>query len=74
MRRLTVVGIGEILWDLFPTGPRFGGAPANFVCGVAQLAGDRTDALMASGVGRDDLGRAPSNRCMHTVSTRIASR
>ena len=70
MRRFTVVGIGEILWDLFPTGPRFGGAPANFICSVAELAGDRTDASMASGVGRDDLGkRALESLHAHGVDT-----
>ena len=25
-----VVGIGEILWDLLPSGKQLGGAPANF--------------------------------------------
>ena len=24
-----VVGLGEVLWDVFPDGPRFGGAPAH---------------------------------------------
>ena len=57
MPRPTVVGIGEILWDLFPDGPRFGGAPANFACSVAELARDRIDVYMAGGVGADDLGR-----------------
>ena len=69
--RATVVGIGEILWDLFPTGARFGGAPANFVCSVAELAGDRIDVAMASGVGRDDLGkRASESLHAHGVDTR----
>jgi fructokinase len=54
--RTTVVGLGEIVWDLFPHGRRFGGAPANFVCSVAELAADRIDAALASGVGRDPLG------------------
>ena len=57
MPRPTVIGIGEILWDLFPDGPRFGGAPANFACSVAELACDRIDVYMAGGVGADDLGR-----------------
>ena len=25
-----VVGLGEVLWDLLPSGKQFGGAPANF--------------------------------------------
>ena len=57
MPRPTVIGIGEILWDVFPDGPRFGGAPANFACSVAELARDRIDVYMAGGVGADDLGR-----------------
>ena len=50
MPRPTVIGIGEILWDLFPDGPRFGGAPANFACSVAELARDRIDVYAAGGV------------------------
>jgi fructokinase len=57
MPRATVTGIGEILWDVFPDGRRFGGAPANFACNVAELAGDRIDVYMAGGVGANDLGR-----------------
>ena len=57
MLRRTVVGIGEILWDLFPDGSRFGGAPANFACSVAELARDRIDVYAAGGIGADDLGR-----------------
>jgi len=48
-----IVGLGEILWDVFPDGPRFGGAPANFACHVAALGGT---AEMVSAVGRDELG------------------
>lgn len=49
----TVVGLGEILWDVFPDGPRFGGAPANFACHAAQLG---ARAFMVSAVGQDELG------------------
>ena len=52
-QRSVVVGLGEILWDVFPDGPRFGGAPANFACHVAALGGA---AEMVSAVGRDELG------------------
>jgi len=48
-----IVGLGEILWDVFPDGPRFGGAPANFACHVAALGGS---AEMVSAVGNDELG------------------
>src|SRR4249919_2235629 len=57
MPRPAVIGIGEIVWDLFPEGPRFGAAPANFACSVAELARNRINVYMAGGVGADDLGR-----------------
>lgn len=52
-----IVGLGEILWDVFPDGARFGGAPANFACSAAGLAGPSVRVFMAGAVGRDDLGR-----------------
>jgi fructokinase len=54
--RPIIVGLGEILWDVFPDGPRFGGAPANFACSAAELRGPGVDVHIASAVGRDDLG------------------
>lgn len=42
-----------MLWDVFPTGPVFGGAPANVACHAAALG---ADAAMVSCVGTDDLG------------------
>ena len=56
-RTKKIVGIGEILWDMFPSGPQFGGAPANFCCAVAELASGQVDAVMVSAVGDDVLGR-----------------
>lgn len=64
-QRALVVGLGEVLWDVFPDGARFGGAPANFACHVAEIAGGRVDVLVASAVGRDDLGR----RAIESLST-----
>ena len=52
-----VVGLGEILWDVFPDRATFGGAPANFACSAAGLAGARAPVAMAGAVGDDDLGR-----------------
>jgi fructokinase len=49
------VGIGELLWDLLPDGPRLGGAPCNVLINLVRL-GHR--ATYVTGVGRDDLGRA----------------
>lgn len=54
-RRFTVVGLGEVLWDRFPTGGRRpGGAPANVAFHAAR-AGHR--GVVASAVGDDDDGR-----------------
>jgi len=50
----TVIGLGEILWDVFPSGRRLGGAPANFAY-CSHLLGNR--AIIASRVGADELGR-----------------
>jgi fructokinase len=73
-RRATVISIGEILWDVFPDGPRFGGAPANFACSVAELARDRIDVYAAGAVGGDDLGqRAFEALHLHGVQTRYVS-
>jgi fructokinase len=51
----TVVGLGEILWDLLPSGPQLGGAPANFAY-CSHLLGDR--GIVASRVGTDQLGKS----------------
>ena len=48
-----VIGIGEILWDLLPSGPRMGGAPANFACHARALG---ADAQVVSRVGDDAAG------------------
>ncbi|HEY6445835.1 MAG TPA: carbohydrate kinase [Acidobacteriaceae bacterium] len=49
-----VVGLGELLWDVFPEGPRLGGAPANFAVMCGRL-GDH--AVIGSRVGTDALGQ-----------------
>jgi len=48
-----VVGLGELLWDLFPAGKQLGGAPANFAY-ITSLLGD--EGIPASRLGQDDLG------------------
>jgi len=48
-----IVCVGEILWDLLPSGPQLGGAPSNLACHVASLGGH---ASILSRVGDDDLG------------------
>jgi fructokinase len=52
--RPVVVGLGELLWDLFPKGKQLGGAPANFAY-ITALLGDA--AMVASRVGDDRLGQ-----------------
>lgn len=52
----TLVGLGEVLWDVFPDGARFGGAPANFASSVAHLAAGGSRVYMVSAVGKDDRG------------------
>ena len=52
--RPVVVGLGELLWDLFPAGKQLGGAPANFAYITAML-GDT--GIVASRVGDDRLGQ-----------------
>jgi len=49
-----MIGLGEVLWDLLPTGRALGGAPANFAY-MTNLLGDQ--GIVASRVGDDDLGR-----------------
>lgn len=49
------MGIGELLWDLFPSGPRLGGTLTNFAVFCARL-GNR--AALVSSVGDDEHGRA----------------
>jgi len=47
-----IVGLGELLWDLLPSGKRLGGAPANFTVMSSRL-GNR--AVIASRLGNDPL-------------------
>lgn len=53
MSRFTIVGLGEVLWDVFPTHRQLGGAPANFAY-ISGLLGD--EAVVASRIGHDELG------------------
>ena len=48
-----IVGLGAMLWDIFPDATHFGGAPANFACHASMLGGQVS---MVSCVGRDQLG------------------
>jgi fructokinase len=50
----TLVGLGEILWDLLPEGKQMGGAPANFAYHAQALGGN---GVVVSCIGDDDLGK-----------------
>lgn len=54
MKRPTIVSMGEVLWDLFPEGEQFGGAPANFACHAAILG---ANVSLVGAVGNDRRGR-----------------
>jgi fructokinase len=49
-----ICGIGEVLWDAFPEGEKFGGAPANFTCHSHSLG---AETYVVSCIGQDDRGR-----------------
>ena len=51
--KYTVVGVGELLWDVFPAGKRLGGAPVNFAYHCSQLG---AVGYPVSCIGRDALG------------------
>ncbi len=55
MKKFTTVGLGELLWDVFPDSRQLGGAPANFAY-MTSLLGD--EGVVASRVGGDNLGEA----------------
>lgn len=58
-RKKKIVGLGEILWDIFPERTCLGGAPANFAY-IANLLGD--DGIVASRIGTDARGREALQR------------
>jgi fructokinase len=55
----TIVGLGELLWDIFHEGKQLGGAPANFAY-MTNLLGDT--GIVASRVGKDALGNEARQR------------
>jgi fructokinase len=57
MKPALMVGLGEVLWDMLPSGKILGGAPANFAYMISAL-GDR--GVIASRIGLDSLGEEAS--------------
>jgi len=51
--KFLIAGIGEILWDLLPSGKVLGGAPSNFTFHCNSL-GNKT--AIISAIGKDELG------------------
>jgi fructokinase len=54
IKKHTVIGMGEVLWDLLPDGKILGGAPVNFAYHAMQLG---AVGVAVSSVGNDELGR-----------------
>lgn len=52
---MKVLSFGEILWDVFPSEQKMGGAPLNF---AAHLVKNGVDTAMYSSVGDDTLGKS----------------
>lgn len=52
-KKPVVVGIGELLWDVFPEGKKAGGAPVNFVYHATAMG---AKGYAISAVGNDQLG------------------
>jgi fructokinase len=50
----SIVCYGEVLWDIFPTGARAGGAPFNVAYNLTKMG---VDANIISSVGNDEYGR-----------------
>ena len=62
-KKYTVIGIGEVLWDLLPDGKMLGGAPINFAYHASQLG---AVGVAISSVGKDELG----SEIMKSVDTK----
>ncbi|HEX8200844.1 MAG TPA: carbohydrate kinase [Isosphaeraceae bacterium] len=54
-----ILAVGEVLWDVLPSGKQLGGAPANF---TFQCRGLGAAARLVTRVGDDDLGREVLDR------------
>ncbi len=53
MHKLNIVCFGEVLWDVFPTRKKIGGAPLNVAIRLQSLGNNVT---MASSIGNDENG------------------
>ncbi|WP_278814649.1 carbohydrate kinase family protein, partial [Bifidobacterium pullorum] len=53
MTKPIVLSLGELLWDMLPTGKRAGGAPVNFIYHASM---NGAEGVAISAVGEDELG------------------
>ncbi len=51
-----IVGLGEVLWELLPSGKQLGGAPANFAYHAQELGAENVTSIIVSSIGQDGLG------------------
>ena len=58
-----LIGLGEILWDLLPSGRQLGGAPGNFAYHAKALGAHGT---IISRVGSDQNGSDILKRLRHS--------
>ncbi len=63
--RPVIAGIGEMLWDVYPTAAHFGGAPANFACHASSPG---AEAWMVGAAGADELGHRAVAALQHIAS------
>lgn len=62
-----IAGIGELLWDILPSGKHLGGAPPNFIFHTSQLG---CESFIISALGNDPLGNELREQISrHTLST-----
>ena len=62
IERPLVIGFGEVLWDILPSGPTLGGAPANFAYACASLGAYSS---LISRIGNDELGKKTRSQLSH---------
>lgn len=67
MKEHLVIGLGEALWDMLPSGKQMGGAPANFVYHVSQFG---LQGVAVSALGQDALGDELMG-CFEKVGLRV---
>ncbi len=61
-KKITLVGIGEVLWDIYHDQRHLGGAPANVVMNAHQLG---INSVLVSRVGDDGMGKELARTLAH---------